>query len=317
MNALLQNATPITSLQNPKVKEAVLLQEKAREREKRSLFVAEGVREITAAITSGFEVESLFFCPDIITDFPFPIDSRTRLFSLPSNVYAKIAYRSTTEGVTALVKAKHLTLEELTPLLYPNSASNNNATTGRASSNSKSTADRTSYNKKIPTENSTIVASQKCNNPLIIIAEAVEKPGNLGAILRTADAVGATAVLFCNPKTDLYNPNLIRASLGGVFTQKIVCCKTEDAIKWLKANKIKIYSAQLQDSVPYYGTDMTLPCAIALGSEADGISTEFRIASDKKIMIPMLGKLDSLNVSVSTSILCYEALRQRVAQAQK
>ncbi len=286
MNALLQNATPITSLQNPKVKEAVLLQEKAREREKRSLFVAEGVREITAAITSGFEVESLFFCPDIITDFPFPIDSRTRLFSLPSNVYAKIAYRSTTEGVTAIVKAKHLTLEDITPLLSAGSAA---------------------------AANSEHAASQSCQNPLIIIAEAVEKPGNLGAILRTADAVGATAVLFCNPKTDLYNPNLIRASLGGVFTQKIVCCKTEDAIKWLKANNIKIYSAQLQDSVPYYGTDMTLPCAIALGSEADGISTEFRIASDKKIMIPMLGKLDSLNVSVSASILCYEALRQRVA----
>ena len=289
MNALLQNATPITSLQNPRVKEAVLLQEKAREREKRSLFVAEGVREITAAITSGFEVESLFFCPDIISSFSFPIDSRTRLFSLPSNVYAKIAYRSTTEGVTAIVKAKHLTLEDLTPLLSAGSAS-----AGKAER----------------------ITGPSCKNPLIIIAEAVEKPGNLGAILRTADAVGATAVLFCNPKTDLYNPNLIRASLGGVFTQKIVCCKTSDAIKWLKANKIIIYSAQLQDSVPYYGTDMTLPCAIALGSEADGISEEFRIASNKKIMIPMLGKLDSLNVSVSASILCYEALRQRVAKTQ-
>lgn len=289
MNAILQNATPITSLQNPRVKEAVLLQEKAREREKRSLFVAEGVREITAAITSGFEVESLFFCPDIISSFSFPIDSRTRLFSLPSNVYAKIAYRSTTEGVTAIVKSKHLTLEDLTPLLSAGSAA-----AGKAER----------------------ITVPSCKNPLIIIAEAVEKPGNLGAILRTADAVGATAVLFCNPKTDLYNPNLIRASLGGVFTQKIVCCKTSDAIKWLKANKIIIYSAQLQDSVPYYGTDMTLPCAIALGSEADGISEEFRIASNKKIMIPMLGKLDSLNVSVSASILCYEALRQRVAKTQ-
>ena len=290
MNALLQNATPITSLQNPKVKEAVLLQEKAREREKRSLFVAEGVREITAAISSGFEVESLFFCPDIISSFPFPIDSRTRLFSLPSNVYAKIAYRSTTEGVTAIVRSRHLTLEDLTPLL----SSAGSAAAGKAER----------------------ITGPSCKNPLIIIAEAVEKPGNLGAILRTADAVGATAVLFCNPKTDLYNPNLIRASLGGVFTQKIVCCKTSDAIKWLKANKIIIYSAQLQDSVPYYGTDMTLPCAIALGSEADGISEEFRIASNKKIMIPMLGKLDSLNVSVSASILCYEALRQRVAKTQ-
>ena len=144
----------------------------------------------------------------------------------------------------------------------------------------------------------------------------MEKPGNLGAILRTADAVGATAVIFANPRTDLYNPNLIRASLGGVFTQKIVCCKSEDAIDFLKARNIKIYTAQLQDSVPYYGTDMTEACAIALGSEADGISNIWREASDRKIMIPMLGRLDSLNVSVSASILCYEALRQRTANQQ-
>ena len=261
----------ITSLQNPKVKEVVLLQEKAREREKTGLFPVEGIREVSACITSGFEIESVFLCDEILQEKALPETiKKEKVFHVSSQVYSKISYRESTEGILAIAKSSHTTLDDL----------------GNILKNSKDPA-------------------------LILVAEAVEKPGNLGAILRTADAVGATAVIFANPRTDLYNPNLIRASLGGVFTQTIVCCKSEDAIEFLKAHNIKIYSAQLQDSVPYYGTDMTGPCAIALGSEADGISDIWRKASDRKIMIPMLGKLDSLNVSVSAAILCYEALRQR------
>ena len=261
----------ITSLQNPRVKEVVLLQEKAREREKTGLFPVEGTREVSACINSGFEIDSVFLCDQILEALPdLKGLSPEKTFHVTPQVYEKIAYRSSTEGILALAKARHTTLDDL----------------GNILKNSKQA-------------------------PLILVAEAVEKPGNLGAILRTADAVGATAVIFANPKTDLYNPNLIRASLGGVFTQTIVCCKSEDAINFLKQHNIKIYTAQLQDSVPYYGTDMTEACAIALGSEADGISNIWRQASDRKIMIPMLGKLDSLNVSVSASILCYEALRQR------
>lgn len=271
---LMQNK--ITSLQNPKVKEVVLLQEKAREREKTGLFPVEGLREVSACISSGFEIDSVFLCDEILQEKPsLKGISPEKIFSVTPQVYEKIAYRSSTEGIMALAKARHTSLSDL----------------GNILEDSK-------------------------QNPLILVAEAVEKPGNLGAILRTADAVGATAVIFANPRTDLYNPNLIRASLGGVFTQKIVCCKSEDAIDFLKARNIKIYTAQLQDSVPYYGTDMTEACAIALGSEADGISNIWREASDRKIMIPMLGRLDSLNVSVSASILCYEALRQRTANQQ-
>lgn len=149
------------------------------------------------------------------------------------------------------------------------------------------------------------------DEPFIIVAEGIEKPGNIGAILRTADACGADAILLCDCMTDLYNPNLIRASLGGVFSQKIVCCSSKSAIKWLKEKKIAIYTAQLQDSSLYYDVDMKRACAIVVGNEANGLTQQWRDASDKKILIPMMGRLDSLNVSVSTAILSYEALRQR------
>ena len=322
----------ITSLQNPKVKEVVLLQEKSREREKTGLFPVEGIREVSACIDSGFEIDSVFLCDEILhpgtnlsgknlvlpsspedesASNPTGYDRSTineilkiipenKIFRVSSNVYEKIAYRSSTEGILALAKARRTTLEDLHNLI--SSGISTSKTSASKASASKASASGT------PSE---------ASRPLIIVAEAVEKPGNLGAILRTADAVGATAVIFANPRTDLYNPNLIRASLGGVFTQTIVCCKSEDAIAFLKSHGIKRYTAQLQDSVPYYNTDMTKPCAIALGSEADGLTDIWRQSSDRKIMIPMLGRLDSLNVSVSAAILCYEALRQRNLEQQQ
>lgn len=150
-------------------------------------------------------------------------------------------------------------------------------------------------------------------NPLVVILESVEKPGNLGAVLRSADAAGADAVLICDPLTDLYNPNLIRASIGAVFTVQTVCCSSEEAINWLKANKIKLYTAQLQDSSWYYDTDMKGATAIAIGTEATGLTDAWRDAADAHIKIPMLGELDSLNASVSAAILLFEAVRQRNA----
>ncbi len=149
------------------------------------------------------------------------------------------------------------------------------------------------------------------DNPLIVVVESVEKPGNLGAMLRTADAAGVSAVIVCDPRTDLYNPNLIRASLGGVFTRSIAVCSSEEAIAWLKARSISILTAQLQDSGLYYDTDMTRPTALVFGAEADGLSDIWRQAADAHIRIPMLGGIDSLNVSASMAVLCYEALRQR------
>ena len=148
-------------------------------------------------------------------------------------------------------------------------------------------------------------------NPLIVAVEKVEKPGNLGALLRTADACGADAVIVCDPLTDIYNPNLIRASLGAVFSCQIAVCSNERALEWLRKNKIAVFTAQLQDSLPYYDTDMTGPGAIVMGSESQGLTDFWRQASDAKIRIPMLGRIDSLNVSVSAAVLCYEAVRQR------
>ena len=148
-------------------------------------------------------------------------------------------------------------------------------------------------------------------NPLVIVLESVEKPGNLGAVLRSADAAGADAVIICDPLTDLYNPNLIRASIGAIFSRQVVAATSEEAITWLKAHGISILTAQLQDSSLYYDTPMTGPTAIVMGTESTGLTDIWRKAADRHIRIPMLGQLDSLNVSVSAAILLYEAVRQR------
>ena len=149
------------------------------------------------------------------------------------------------------------------------------------------------------------------DNPLIAVLESVEKPGNLGAVLRTCDAAGADALIICDPRTDLYNPNLIRASIGAVFTVPTAVCTTAQAVTFLKSKGIRILTAQLQDSSLYYDCPMTKGTAIVMGTEATGLSDKWRQAADAHIRIPMLGKLDSLNVSVSAAILLYEAVRQR------
>ena len=147
--------------------------------------------------------------------------------------------------------------------------------------------------------------------PLVVVIESVEKPGNLGAILRTAEAAGVDAVMVCDPLTDLYNPNLIRASIGGVFSVPVAVCNSKDCIAFLKAHKIRILTAQLQDSYDYYDYDMHEATAIVMGTESTGLTQQWREAADAHIRIPMLGRLDSLNVSVSAAILMYEAVRQR------
>lgn len=147
--------------------------------------------------------------------------------------------------------------------------------------------------------------------PLIMVLESVEKPGNLGAVLRSADAAKADAVIVCDPLTDLYNPNLIRASLGALFSVPTVACTTAECIPFLKERGIQILTAQLQDSNLYYDTDMRQPTAIVMGTESTGLTDTWRQAADAHIRIPMLGRMDSLNVSVSAAILLFEAVRQR------
>ena len=148
-------------------------------------------------------------------------------------------------------------------------------------------------------------------NPLILVAEAPEKPGNIGAILRTADAANVDAVIIANPKSDLYNPNIIRSSVGCVFTTEIAMATSDEAIDFLKKYNFNIFSAILQESEPYHSQDYTLPTAIVVGTEATGLTEEWRQAATKNISIPMQGVIDSMNVSVAAGILIFEAKRQR------
>ena len=164
---------------------------------------------------------------------------------------------------------------------------------------------------EVKTKDKTLKDLNLSKNPLVVVLESVEKPGNLGAILRSADAAGADALIVCDPLTDLYNPNLIRNSTGAIFSVPCVACTSEECIKFLKENKIQILTAQLQDSELYYDTDMKRGTAIVMGTEATGLTDIWRKAADAHIRIPMLGITDSLNVSVSAAILLYEAVRQR------
>lgn len=148
-------------------------------------------------------------------------------------------------------------------------------------------------------------------NPLIVILESVEKPGNLGAILRTADAAKVDAVIICDPLTDIYNPNTIRSSVGCVFTNQIVAASSDETIAWLKEKGIKSFAAALTATENYHKTDMTGPVAIVMGTEAVGLTDKWLKNTDKQIIIPMSGEIDSLNVSTSTAILVFEAMRQR------
>ena len=261
----------ITSAQNPKIKDFLALQEKSRLRREKGLFVVEGRRELLHCLEAGFSPRTIFVCEEILGAGEMEAvlgaaGEGCTVFSVSANVYDRMAYRSGTEGVTAIMQARNLRLEEL---------------------------------------------RFKNEEPLIVVVEAVEKPGNLGAILRSADAAGADAVIVCDPLTDLYNPNLIRASIGAVFSVPVVAASSAETIEWLRSRGVTIYTAQLQDSSWYYDCDMKKATAIVMGTEATGLTGIWREAADRHIRIPMLGKLDSLNVSVSAAVLLFEAVRQR------
>ncbi len=258
----------LSSAQNPRIKSLLQLEQKSSERRRTGLFVVEGQRELRHCLAAGLEVESLYWCRELVSDDFDTAVQDLHSIEVSRGVYEKIAYRGSTEGVVAVVRERCLSLDDLPPK----------------------------------------------EHPLIVVLERVEKPGNLGAILRSADAAGADAVVVCDPLTDLYNPNLIRSSIGAVFTVPCVACTTEECIAYLRRHDIRILTAQLQDSHPYYHTDMTRGTAIVMGTESTGLTDTWRCAADAHICIPMLGQLDSLNVSVSTAILLFEAVRQRLAQ---
>lgn len=149
------------------------------------------------------------------------------------------------------------------------------------------------------------------NNSLLVVLEKIEKPGNLGAIVRTADASGMDAVIASDSAIDIYNPNAVRSSLGAIFTTKVFCAQAKEIIPWLRANNIKIICAVPQAGLLYTGANFREPCAIVLGSEDKGLGDIWKDSADSQVSIPMAGKLDSLNVSTAAGVLLYEAIRQR------
>ena len=149
------------------------------------------------------------------------------------------------------------------------------------------------------------------DNPFVIILESVEKPGNLGAILRTADAAAVDAVIICDPQTDVYNPNIVRSSVGGLFTVQTAVCTSQEAMRWLDDKRIASYAAELEAAEFYQDIDFCGPSAIVMGTEAEGLTDSWLNYASKRVKIPMRGKIDSLNVSVSTAVLTFEAMRQR------
>lgn len=258
----------ITSPQNTYIKQLVQLKDKSRERKKTGTFLIEGEREISLALKGGYELETVLFYSELFSKEQ--LDNLTvnefDAIEISKDVYQKLAYRDTTEGIIAVAKTKENDLTDL----------------------------------KLDKE-----------NLLVLVAEAPEKPGNIGAILRTADAANVDAVIIANPKSDLYNPNIIRSSVGCVFTNTIATGTTTEIIAFLKANNFNMYCAALQASVNYNTQDYTKPTAIIVGTEATGLSNEWLENATQNIIIPMQGEIDSMNVSVAAGILIFEAKRQR------
>ena len=271
----------ITSTQNPRIKHLLLLQQKSAQRRADGLFVVEGRREVEHCLSAGFRLRTVFVCEEIADPHQ---TSAGCFWSLPLGGGG--------EGVDC----------DVVPV-------------------SRNVYERIAYRggtegivAVVETRETGLSDLTLSPSPLIVVLESVEKPGNLGAVLRSADAAGADAVIVCDPLTDLYNPNLIRSAVGALFTVPCIACSTEDCIRFFKARGIRILTAQLQDSRLYYDTPMTGPTAIVMGTEATGLTQQWRQAADAHIRIPMLGRLDSLNVSVSAAILLFEAVRQRQIQ---
>ncbi|MGB4655110.1 MAG: RNA methyltransferase [Bacteroidales bacterium] len=261
----------ITSASNPRIKYILQLQKDSKCRKTESKFVVEGYREIYRALVSGYTIDTLFICDEIIDGskieeirkFENRINNRMQI---SRSVFNRIAYRNDVEGVFAIAETKSHDINKL----------------------------------------------QLPENPLLLVAQSIEKPGNVGAILRTCDAVGVDAVILCDTVSDLYNPNTIRSSLGCVFSLPIAITSSKEAIKFLTDNKIRINSAIISDeTISCYSVNYKNPSAIVVGSEAEGLSAEWSEYSTNKIMIPMNGIADSLNVSVSAAVILFEAYRQR------
>ncbi len=242
-----------------------------RERRQQKLFLVEGWREINSARRGGFAIETLFVCPPLL-----------------GQTYDPAAID---DFQSAGIEVFEVSPELLSKITYRQNP-----------------------------QGAVAVAIQKhfklddlpINElPLLLIAEGIEKPGNLGSLLRIADGAGADGVILCNGVTDIYNPNTVRASTGVLFTMPLVEASTSETIDWLQKREIQLIAAAPAAGTDYTQVDMRGPTAMAVGSEDKGLSNECLRAAEKTARIPMLGSADSLNVAVSAALLLFEAARQR------
>ena len=261
----------ITSLQNPRIKETVKLRER-RSRDEQGRFLIEGYRELKRAIDSGRQIETLFFCPEL-----FLGSNERELIAL-----SKAEAIECTEEVFAKISYRDRPdgLLGVAPQVH------------------------------LPLSHLLALFKTK-KNPFLVVAESIEKPGNLGTILRSCDAAGVDAVIVCDPTTDIHNPNVVRSSVGTLFTLPVLEAGSEETLAFLKKHGIAIAAATPHAKLEFTEADLKVPLAIVVGTEQYGLSEQWMQNADLAVRIPMFGVADSLNVASATTLLLYEVIRQR------
>jgi RNA methyltransferase, TrmH family len=274
MGSKVMNEKHLSSLQNPRVKQAIHLRDR-HERDKSKLFLIEGYREILRAADASWKIDKLFTCSTLFLGANEPAliqrlaERGTDILICSEKVFQKMSYRDRPDGLLAIAPQKTMTLDELTK------------------------------QKNTP------------NLPFYVVAEAIEKPGNLGTILRSSDAVGVSGLIVCDRCTDIFNPNVVRASVGTLFTVPTVEARGEETLQWLKRQGIEILAATPQGGKEFTQVDLVRPIAIAVGTEQLGLSERWMQQADLQVRIPMQGAADSLNVAMAATLLLYEVYRQR------
>jgi len=261
--------TKITSIHNPRIKDALRLRDAGHRREQGRIII-DGARELRRAIAGGVTLHEVYTCPSLwgqteAADVMAQVPAAAEIIEVAPPVFEKLAFGQRAQGLLGVGQTPARSLAELA----------------------------------LPA------------NPLVAVLEGVEKPGNVGAVLRSADAAGVSALIVADPRTDLYNPNAIRASLGTIFSVPVCQCTAEEARAWLAEQGLALFAARVEGAVPYTAADYRGPTALVLGSEAQGLTAVWSGAGLTAIRLPMRGVADSLNVSVTAAVLFYEALRQR------
>ncbi len=277
----------ITSLQNPRVKQLVRLRDR-RPRDEAGVFLVEGYRELRRALDKGVRPTELYVAPEWFQGENEPAlitqaeAAGAQVFELTKAVFAKVAYRERPDGLLAVAPQWRRTLQDLEPILAGSGLNPGSA-------------------------------APAASAPFLLVVEAIEKPGNLGTLLRGADAAGVQAVIVCDPVTDLFNPNVVRASTGVLFSVPVVVAASAAVRTWLRAKKIRAVVTTPAAQTLYSDENLRGPLAVVMGSEQYGLSDFWLKESDAQVRIPMAGQADSLNVAMAAVITLFEAVRQRGA----